>query len=97
MKKLVAEFIGTFVLVLFCCGSAVIAGDSLGVLGIAISFGLAIVAMAYVIGPISGCHINPAVSIAMFINKRIDMKDFFSYVVAQILGAIAGQQYYFIF
>lgn len=90
MKKYIAEFIGTLVLVLFGCGSAAIAGDSLGVLGIAFAFGLSIVAMAYVIGNISGCHVNPAVSLAMLINKKMSFKDFIFYVIAQILGAFAG-------
>ncbi len=90
MKKYVAEFIGTAVLVLFGCGSAAIAGGSLGTLGIALAFGLSIVAMAYVIGNISGCHINPAVSLAMLINKKMSVKDFCFYVVAQVLGAILG-------
>ena len=90
MKKYLCEFIGTAVLVLFGCGSAAIAGESLGTLGIALAFGLSIVAMAYVIGNISGCHINPAVSLAMLINKKMTVKDFCFYVVAQVLGAIAG-------
>lgn len=90
MKKYLCEFIGTAVLVLFGCGSAAIAGGALGTLGIALAFGLSIVAMAYVIGNISGCHINPAVSLAMLINKKMSLKDFCFYVVAQILGAIAG-------
>ena len=90
MKKYVCEFIGTAVLVLFGCGSAAIAGDVLGTLGIALAFGLSIVAMAYVIGNISGCHINPAVSLAMLINKKMSVKDFAFYVIAQVLGAILG-------
>lgn len=90
MKKYVCEFIGTLVLVLFGCGSAAIAGQTLGTLGIAMAFGLSIIAMAYVIGDISGCHINPAVSLAMLINKKMSVKDFACYVVAQILGAIVG-------
>ena len=93
MKKYVAEFIGTAVLVLFGCGSAALTGGiggTLGILGIAIAFGLSIVAMAYVIGNISGCHINPAVSLAMFINRKMSIKDFCLYVVAQVLGAIIG-------
>ncbi|WNY27585.1 MIP family channel protein [Methanolapillus ohkumae] len=90
VKKYLAEFIGTAVLVLFGCGSAAIAGSTLGTLGIAMAFGLSIVAMAYVIGGISGCHINPAVSIAMLIDKRISVKDFAAYLVFQVLGAIAG-------
>lgn len=90
MKKYVCEFIGTAVLVLFGCGSAAIAGGTLGTLGIALAFGLSIVAMAYVIGDISGCHINPAVSLAMLINKKMTVKDFALYVVSQVLGSIAG-------
>ena len=90
MKKYVCEFIGTFVLVLLGCGSAAIAGGTLGTLGIAFAFGLAIVAMAYSIGRISGCHVNPAVSLAMLISKKMTVKDFCWYVVAQVLGAFAG-------
>ena len=88
--KYEAEAIGTMVLVLFGCGAAVFAGESLGVLGIAFAFGLVIVAMAYAIGPVSGCHINPAVSLAMLINKRISVKEFCFYVVSQIIGGILG-------
>ena len=90
MKKYVCEGIGTAVLVLFGCGSAAIAGGFLGTLGIALAFGLSIVAMAYVIGNISGCHINPAVSLAMAINKKISWKEFGFYVLAQVIGAIVG-------
>ena len=90
MKKYLCEFIGTAVLVLFGCGSVAIAGQTLGTLGIALAFGLSIVAMAYVIGNVSGCHINPAVSLAMLINKKMSAKDFICYVIAQFLGAIAG-------
>ncbi|MEG2868723.1 MAG: aquaporin [Terrisporobacter sp.] len=91
-KKGIAEFIGTFVLVLFGTGTAVLGGgmDGVGILGIAMAFGLSIVAMAYSIGTISGCHVNPAVSIAMFLNKRINSKEFMVYLIGQILGAIAG-------
>lgn len=93
MKKYLAEFIGTFTLVLFGCGSAALSGGIggvLGVLGISFAFGLSIVAMAYSIGNISGCHINPAVSLAMLISKKLDVKDFIGYVVSQIAGAIAA-------
>ncbi|MCL2859718.1 MAG: MIP family channel protein [Oscillospiraceae bacterium] len=90
MRKYKAEALGTMVLVLFGCGAAVIAGTSLGVLGIAFAFGLAIMAMVYTIGPISGCHINPAVSLAMFINKRINLKEFVYYVISQLVGGIVG-------
>ena len=96
MKKYLCEFIGTAVLVLFGCGSAAIAGGTLGPLGIALAFGLSIVAMACVIGDISGCHINPAVSLAMFINKKLDAKDFAFYVLSQVLGAILGTALLFV-
>jgi len=90
MRKYICECIGTAVLVLFGCGSAAIAGGALGTLGIALAFGLSIVAMAYVIGNISGCHINPAVSLAMLLNKKMSLKDFAFYVIAQVIGAIVG-------
>ncbi|WNY27832.1 Aquaporin Z 2 [Methanimicrococcus stummii] len=90
VKKYLAEAIGTMVLVLFGCGSAAVAGSVLGTFGIAMAFGLSIVAMAYVIGNISGCHVNPAVSIAMLIDKRLSPKDFIGYVAAQTVGAIIG-------
>ena len=90
MKKYICEGIGTAVLVLFGCGSAAIAGGALGTLGIAMAFGLSIIAMAYVIGNISGCHINPAVSLAMAINKKITWKEFGFYALAQVIGAIVG-------
>jgi aquaporin Z len=90
IKREVAEFIGTFTLVLFGCGAATIAGDSVGVLGIAFAFGLALIAMAYGIGAISGCHINPAVSFGALVAGRMTIIDFLRYVVAQCLGALAG-------
>ena len=90
MKKYICEFIGTAVLVLFGCGSAAIFGSTLGTLGIAFAFGLSIVALAYVIGNVSGCHINPAVSLAMLISKKMSVKDFICYIIAQFLGAILG-------
>lgn len=90
MRKCVAEFIGTFTLVLFGCGTAVVAGKDVGVLGIAFAFGLALIAMAYGIGRISGCHINPAVSLGVFIAGRMSWKDLIAYVVSQFLGGIAG-------
>ncbi|WP_374379111.1 aquaporin [Dongia sp.] len=90
MNKLVAEFIGTLSLVLFGCGAAVLGGEHVGQLGIALAFGFAIVAMAYGIGPISGCHVNPAVSLGVFIAGRMNAKDMVQYWIAQILGAIAG-------
>ncbi len=93
IKKYVAEFIGTFVLVLLACGTAAAVGcdpSGSGYLLTALAFGLVIVAMAYSIGNISGCHINPAVSIAMLISGKMSVKDFVGYIVAQFLGAIAG-------
>ena len=90
MKRYMSELIGTMVLVLFGCGSAAIAGTVLGNLGIAMAFGLSIVAMAYVIGDISGCHINPAVSIGMWIDGRMELKDLIMYIIFQCIGAIIG-------
>lgn len=94
IKKYIAEFIGTFVLVLFACGTAAVVGCSAengtGYLLTALAFGLVIVAMAYSIGNISGCHINPAVSIAMLVSGKMNIKDFIGYIVAQFLGATAG-------
>ena len=88
MKKYISEFIGTCVLVLFGCGTAVVTGAN--VVATSLAFGLSIVAMAYVIGNISGCHVNPAVSLAMLINKKMDVKEFCLYVVSQVLGAFFG-------
>ena len=90
MKRYISELIGTMVLVLFGCGSAAIAGSVLGTFGIAMAFGLSIVAMAYVIGDISGCHVNPAVSIGMWIDGRLETKDLLVYIVFQLIGAIIG-------
>ena len=90
MKKYLAELVGTFILVLFGCGTAVIAGDKVGILGIAIAFGMALVGAAYGIGPISGCHINPAVSLGVWVAGRMSLKDMIGYWVAQCLGAIVA-------
>lgn len=90
MKKYIAEFIGTFTLVLIGCGTAVIAGDSVGTLGIGLAFGLALIAMAYGIGPISGCHINPAVSLSLAVGGRMEWRHLPGYILGQCLGAIAG-------
>ena len=88
MKKYIAEFIGTFTLVFFGTGIAVVSGG--GLVATALAFGLAIIASAYVIGSISGCHVNPAVSFAMVLDKRMDIKDFVGYVIGQVAGAFAG-------
>lgn len=98
IKKYLAEFIGTAILVLFGCGTAVFCGGltggtgngTLGVVVIALAFGLSIIAGAYSIGHVSGCHVNPAVSLAMFINGKLDIIDLIGYVIAQIAGAFAG-------
>ncbi len=90
MQKFVAEFIGTLTLVLFGCGAAVLGGEHVGQLGIALAFGFAIVAMAYGIGAISGCHVNPAVSLAAFVAGRMNARDLVLYWIAQFLGALVG-------
>ncbi|MDQ0463623.1 aquaporin Z [Caulobacter ginsengisoli] len=90
MSKFLAEFIGTLTLVLFGCGAAVLGGDHVGQLGIALAFGFAIVAMAYGIGPISGCHVNPAVSLGAFIAGRMSAREMVIYWVAQFAGATVG-------
>ena len=93
MKKYLAELIGTFSLVLFGCGTAVISGpinaglSGAGLLGISIAFGFAVVAMAYAIGPISGCHINPAVTVGVLVAGRMSAKDAVGYIVSQLIGA----------
>ncbi len=90
LKKLLAECLGTATLVLFGCGSAVLAGLEVGQLGISFAFGLAIIAMAYGIGPISGCHVNPAVSLGAYLAGRMGINEMVQYWVAQFLGAIIG-------
>ena len=94
MKKYFAEFIGTCVLVTLGCGTAMLVGcdaaSGCGYILTALAFGLVIVGMAYCVGNISGCHINPAVSLAVLMNGGMSVKDFFGYVIAQILGAFAG-------
>jgi aquaporin Z len=93
-KKYFAEGLGTFALVLFGCGAATIAGVSgtgpagIGLLGISLAFGLAVVAMAYTIGPISGCHINPAITVAMRVAGKLSTKDAIGYIIAQCIGAV---------
>jgi aquaporin Z len=94
MKKLIAEFIGTLWLVLGGCGSAVLAAAypdlGIGFVGVSIAFGLTVLTMAYAIGHISGCHLNPAVSIGLWAGGRFDKKDLLPYIGAQVLGGIAG-------
>jgi len=92
LRKYLAEVIGTMVLVFMGCGSAVFLGCGAegGHLAVALAFGLSIVAMAYVIGGVSGCHINPAVSLGALLDKRISLNDFCGYVVSQIIGSVIG-------
>ena len=90
MKKFLAELFGTMFLVLLACGSAVLGGNSIGVLGIGICFGLVLICLCYCIGNVSGCHVNPAVSFAMLLSGKMSGKDFCSYVVAQLIGAAIG-------
>ena len=97
MKKYLAEMVGTMVLVLMGCGSAVFAGNiaaacgaGVGTLGVAMAFGLSVIAMAYTIGGISGCHINPAITLGVWLSKRMNGKDAAMYMVFQIIGAIIG-------
>jgi aquaporin Z len=92
LKKYLAELTGSAILVFMGCGSAVFLGCAVtgGHLAVALAFGLSIVALAYVIGGVSGCHINPAVSLAVFLDKRMSGADFCGYVISQIIGAVAG-------
>jgi len=94
MKKFIAEFIGTLWLVLGGCGSAVLAAGypelGIGFVGVSLAFGLTVVTMAYAIGHISGCHLNPAVTIGVWVGGRFEGKDVFPYIVAQVMGGIAG-------
>jgi len=96
MRKYFAELIGTMSLVLFGCGAAVISGtgagalSGIGILGISLAFGLAVVVMAYAIGGISGCHINPAITVAMLVAGKINVKDACGHIVAQFIGATIG-------
>ncbi|MDR1696624.1 MAG: aquaporin Z [Rickettsiales bacterium] len=89
-KKLMAEFIGTFVLVLFGCGAAVLAGAHIGFAGIALAFGLAVMVMAYAVGGISGGHFNPAVSVGLAVAKRFEWRNVIPYILFQVLGATAA-------
>jgi aquaporin Z len=90
MRKYTAEGIGTFVLVFGGVGSAVLAGKEIGYLGVSIAFGLSLLAMVYAIGPISGCHINPAVTLGVLLARKIGARDAVAYVVAQVIGAIVA-------
>jgi aquaporin Z len=89
-KRAAAELVGTFWLVFGGCGSAVLAGAGIGLVGISFAFGLTVLTMAYAIGHISGCHLNPAVTIGLLVGKRFQGKDVAPYILAQVLGALAG-------
>ena len=93
-KRAAAEFLGTFWLVLGGCGSAVLAAAfpnlGIGFVGVALAFGLTVLTMAFAIGHISGCHLNPAVSVGLWVGQRFSVRDLIPYIVAQVLGAIAG-------
>jgi aquaporin Z len=89
-RAYLAEAVGTFVLVFTGCGSAILDGDKIGVLGVSIAFGLAVVAMIYALGPISGCHINPAVTLALWMTKKFEGRHVAAYMACQIIGGILG-------
>ena len=89
-RKLVAEFIGTFLLVFLAVGAAVVGVKSSGVLAVAIAFGFVLVFVAYAFGPVSGAHVNPAVTLAMVLTKRQPLNEAVGYWVAQLLGGLAG-------
>ncbi|MFI9327060.1 MIP family channel protein [Kitasatospora sp. NPDC052868] len=89
-RAVVGEFLGTLLLVLLAVGAAVVAGESIGSVGIALAFGFVLLALAYALGPISGCHVNPAVTLGFLLARRIDGRTAVSYWIAQFLGGIAG-------
>ncbi|MFD6419489.1 MIP family channel protein [Streptomyces sp. NPDC060194] len=95
-RPVISEFLGTLLLVFFAVGSAVLAGEYIGTLGIALAFGLVLLALAYALGPISGCHLNPAVTLGMFVAKRIDQRTAVAYWIAQVLGGIVGSALLFL-
>lgn len=90
MRAYVAEFVGTFVLVFGGCGAAVLAGGQIGFLGVSFAFGLSLLAMIYTVGPISGCHLNPAVTVGLLVSRKIYASSAVGYIIAQTAGAIAA-------
>lgn len=96
MKKFIAEGIGTMFLVILACGSAVLAGPAIGVLGIGLCFGLVLLALCYTIGGISGCHVNPAVSFAMLLSGRMKGGECVGYVISQLIGATIGAGFLYV-
>lgn len=97
MKKFLAEGIGTMFLVLLACGSAVLAGPQIGVLGIGLCFGLVLLGLCYCIGNISGCHVNPAVSVAMWLSGRMPAGECCGYIISQLIGATVGAGFLYCF
>src|SRR5690349_12312055 len=95
MRRFTAEAIGTFVLVFGGVGSAVLAGDKIGNVGVALAFGLCLLVMVYTIGPISGCHINPAVTLGVLVARKISARDAAFYVIAQCVGAVIASMFIF--
>lgn len=89
-RSCTAEFLGTFILVFIGCGSAILAGAIIGNLGVALAFGFTLLVLAYSIGPISGCHINPAVSLSFLLTRKMGFLDFLLYITAQLLGAVVA-------
>lgn len=96
VRKYIVEFFGTFALVFIGCGSAVLAGEYIGFVGISFAFGLTVLAMVFAIGHISGCHINPAVTFAMFVAGKIKIKDTFFYIASQSFGAVLASGVLFV-
>src|ERR1700710_2992995 len=90
IRKMVAEFVGTAILVFFAVGAAVFGIDKIGAVGVALAFGLTLLALAYAIGPVSGCHVNPAVTLGVLTSGRISINEAIGYWGAQLLGGIAG-------
>lgn len=90
IRKVIAEFVGTFILVFFAVGTAVFGFDKVGPVGVAFAFGLVLLALAYAIGPVSGCHVNPAVTLGVLLSRAISPREAIGYVVAQLLGAVLG-------
>ncbi|MFG2225714.1 MIP family channel protein [Streptomyces sp. NPDC048644] len=89
-RTVISEFLGTLLLVFFGVGAVVLAGEYIGTFGIALSFGFVMLALAYALGPISGCHINPAVTLGMLLARRIDIRTAVEYWISQVLGGIVG-------
>ncbi|MCZ1010815.1 MIP family channel protein [Streptomyces lydicus] len=95
-RTVVSEFLGTLLLVFFAVGSAVLAGEYIGTFGIALAFGFTLVALAYALGPISGCHLNPAVTLGMLLARRLTLRTAAEYWIAQVVGAIVGSALLFL-